>query len=445
MKLDPHQAAAVEQMNSGQNTLLTGNAGTGKSTVVSAFLGQAYRKVDVCATTGIAAINLRDQFFARSGVMVPVHTIYRWAGIGLGPKPGQSYEEYAGWMMAQGRGWANAEKRIRSAEVVVLDEVSMMPGRILGFVEYLCRLVRQDARPFGGIQVIAVGDFLQLPPVSKNGVYDWAFQSEAWDRIDFAPVVLRKVHRQADATFTKILNEVREGKVSTRSAEVLRGRVAKFPPSKLLRLMTHNVQVNRWNAYQMECIDRPGVTFSASCSGAEYEAEFLRKNLVTPDELELKEGARVMVTANLSDQGQMFAVNGALGTVLDIDTEAQQVGVRLDDGTEAKIGRHTWSFDPQRQDSATFSQLPLRAAWAVTIHKSQGLSLPEAMIDVRAAREPGQAYVALSRVRSLQGLHLKEMFGGLWVSPEAVEFHRRVDSEASSGGQVGKLRLETSI
>jgi ATP-dependent DNA helicase PIF1 len=427
MKLDPSQQAAVEAMNSGDNIFLTGQAGTGKSTVVASFLGQAFRRVDVCATTGIAAINLRDQFFARAGVTIQVHTIYRWAGIGLGPRPGQTDEEYARWMMSQGRGWSNAERRIRSAEVLVLDEVSMLPGRILDFVEFLCRVVRQDDRPFGGIQVIAVGDFLQLPPVSKSGVYDWAFLSRGWERAGFEPTVLRKIHRQADPTFTRILNEVREGRVSARGAEVLKSRVARFPDRNLLRLMTHNTMVDRWNAYQMDCIDGDGVAFEAATGGAEYEVEFLRKNLVTPARLLLKVGARVMVTANLSDQGQLFAVNGALGTVLALAEAEQEAVVRLDDGNEAIIGPHTWNFDPQRQDSATFTQLPLRPAWAVTIHKSQGLSLPSAMIDVRAAREPGQAYVALSRVRSLGGLYLKDWFKGLWVSPEAVEFHREID------------------
>ena len=311
----------------------------------------------------------------------------------------------------------------------------MLPGRIIDFIDFVCRKVRKDDRPFGGIQVLAVGDFLQLPPVAKTGRYDWAFSSQAWRDLEFSCVSLKTVHRQDEPEFVMILNQFREGKVTKEGASILKKRVACFPASKILRLFTHNTQVDKWNSYQLGAIDRAEMTFDAEGEGPPSEVEWLQKNLVTPTHLTIKVGARVMVTANLPDpnkQDALLAANGDLGTVQgwggkwDLDTAS--ILVKLDSGTEIYITPHEWEFDPTTDGTTgVFRQFPLRLAWACTIHKSQGLTLDEALIDIRAAREPGQAYVALSRVRSLAGLHLKDWFQGMFVSPEAIDYHRRIE------------------
>jgi hypothetical protein len=310
----------------------------------------------------------------------------------------------------------------------------MLPGRIMDFIDYVCRQVRDDQRPFGGIQVLAVGDFLQLPPVAKTGRYDWAFLSKAWQDLDFSCVSLRTVHRQDEPEFVGLLNQFREGKVTKDGHTTLKKRVALFPKSRILRLFTHNTQVDKWNAYQLGAIEAGEMTYDAEGSGPPSEIEWLQKNLVTPTRLTIKVGARVMVTANLPDpakQDALIAANGDMGTVLGWGgkwgLENSVVTVQLDSGATIDIKPHEWSYDPTAQgETGVFRQFPLRLAWACTIHKSQGLTLDEALIDIRAAREPGQAYVALSRVRSLAGLHLKDMFQGMFVSPEAIDFHRRV-------------------
>ena len=436
MILDTDQRIALARVNEGKNVFITGPAGTGKSSVTTEVIRRRIgdRSLKVCATTGVAALNLRDKLKAIFGEDVDTSTIYRWSGIGLGPRPGQSFADYLSYMRSKGYGWSGTKRRICGTKTLIIDEVSMLPGRIMDFIDYVCRAVRDDPRPFGGIQVLAVGDFLQLPPVAKTGRYDWAFLSKAWQELDFSCVSLKTVHRQDEPEFVGLLNQFREGKVTKDGHSILKKRVALFPKSRILRLFTHNTQVDKWNAYQLGAIDAGFITYDAEGQGPASEVEWLQKNLVTPTHLTIKCGARVMVTANLPDpdkQDALLAANGDLGTVLGWggkwDLSTASILVRLDNGTEINVTPHEWSYDPTAETkTGVFRQFPLRLAWACTIHKSQGLTLDEALIDIRAAREPGQAYVALSRVRSLAGLHLKDMFQGMFVSPEAIDFHRRV-------------------
>lgn len=421
LAMDPSQAAALAAMQRGDNVFLTGNAGTGKSTVVTTFLGQAFRRVDVTATTGVAALNLRDQFSARSGLHIPVSTVYRWAGIGLGPKAGES-NAAAMQRLREGAppSRAGAWRRVRAAECLVIDEISMLPGRVLDFLEYVCRNLRGVDRPWGGLQVIAVGDFLQLPPVAAGGVYDWAFLSPVWAATGFRPSVLTTIHRQADPEFMDILNAVRVGRIEPRHVALLGRRIARFPSSALLRLFTHNVQVDKWNTSRLEALDTEEHVFEMTESGDRFQCDWLKKNLLTPATLRLKVGARVMVTVNLKDDsGDLYAVNGTMGTVTGIDSDF--ITVKADDGRSISIQQFEWT-EGEAGQAASVSQFPLRLAWASTIHKAQGLSLDAALIDARATREPGQTYVALSRVRSLAGLFLRDAFSGVWVSPEAINF-----------------------
>ena len=430
MKHDPDQLAALARINEGRNVFLTGPAGTGKSSVTVEAIRRRIgdRSLKVCATTGVAALNLRDKLATTFGQHVDTSTIYRWSGIGLGPKEGQDFGDYMRYMRSKGRSFDGTKRRLNGTRTLIIDEVSMLPGRTLEFVDYVCRELRGDPRPFGGIQVIAVGDFLQLPPVSKTGKYDWAFLSPVWQELDFSNVTLRKVHRQDDPEFISILNQFREGTITKDGAEILKKRVAMFPKAEILRLFTHNAQVDKWNTYQLGTLPGDETEFAAHGDGPGEEVDWLQKNLVTPTVLRLKRNARVMVTANLpSENGDTLeAANGDMGMVT--AWQEGQILVRLDSGKVIVIKPHVWDFDPTREDgdSGKFTQFPLRLAWAATIHKSQGLTLDAALIDIRAAREPGQAYVAVSRVRSLAGLHLKDWFVGLWVSNEAKEFHRRI-------------------
>lgn len=421
-------------MQGGKNVFLSGMAGTGKSFLVQQFVGGAFRNVEMCATTGIAALNLQQSIFQRTGIHIPAHTIYRWSGIGLGPKQGQSPLDYFQFLTrTPSRSMLNAMRRIQRAEVLIIDEISMLPGHIFEYLHFHFQQIRQDVRPFGGIQVIVVGDFLQLPPVSKTGKYDWCFLSHVWQEAGFISCYLTTIHRQNEPVFIGVLNDFREGRIRDETAHILQNRVPRFPSSSIPRLFTHNVQVDKWNNYKLECIEEEDRVFHAHLSGPSYETDFLVKNLVTPQELRLRKGCRVMFTANLSDGGGgLLAANGECGTVVAFEPSQRDFGdvvrVRKDNGTEIVAEQNTWEFDPQRDDSGKFRQIPLRLAYALTIHKSQGLTLDSAICDIRAAREPGQAYVAISRVRTLGGLWLKDKIAGVFVSPEAIQFYRNLSN-----------------
>lgn len=402
----------------GRNCFLTGAGGTGKSTQLRAFIAECPRRVSVTAPTGVAALNV-------SGM-----TIHRFCGMLIGPAPGQSNEDYFAQLQRDPRRSILAGfNRVRRCEVLVVDEVSMLPGRQLEFVEFLFRRLRGRDEPFGGCQVIATGDFLQLPPVrtSDTEPYDWAFQSAAWASAEFRTFLLEKVRRQDEASFVRALADFRVGRVWGDSARILQARVRSNPPAAMPRLFTHNVQVDKWNGFQLSELAGDETVLHAEQSGPELQRGFLTRNLLTPATLVLKPGALVMFTVNKNEPGRTepLFVNGQIGTVEDVAPGA--VTVRSKTGALVRVGRFTWRYTQDDPESATFAQFPLRLAWAMTIHKAQGLTLDSAYLDIRAAREPGQAYVAVSRVRSLAGLHFKEWFKGVHVSPEAIRFYEAVD------------------
>ena len=390
----------------GENVFLTGAGGTGKTTLTRRMIARDPGRFAVTASTGIAALNAGG------------FTLHRWSGMMLGPRDGESDEHYLTDLMNDPRrsvrkGFA----RIRSCQSLVIDEISMLNGRTLDFLDFMCRELRGSDAPFGGIQVIATGDFLQLPPVNKTGNYDWAFQSRAWQAANFRTVHLTEVKRQHDVEFVRSLSEFRFGVIGTTSANLLRTRIARFPDADLTRLFTHNVQVDKWNAYRLGEIEAEPTVFEAELTGPESQQQFLINNLLTPRELVLKPGAHVMFTVNSSEGG---FVNGQTGVIADLGSRL--ILVESNDRM-IQVEPFSWQFDSKDRTSATFTQFPLRLSWALTIHKAQGLTLDSALIDVRAAREPGQAYVAASRLRTLSGLHLKGWFAGVFVSRAAVDFY----------------------
>jgi ATP-dependent exoDNAse (exonuclease V) alpha subunit len=428
----------VTHAHAGASVFLTGQAGTGKSTVLRRYIreGQARgRKLAVTASTGIAALNLEGS------------TVYRWCGMQLGVEAEETNEQTAERIERDPRGLSRAKRRVRDAEVLILDEVSMFPGRQLDFLNYWMQYIREDPRPFGGLQVILCGDFCQLPPVRKNenAPYDWAFNSEVW-RSGFLQksISLERIRRQNDREFTHALGRVRVGDLRGRASELLRGQVLENPENERPRLLTHNAQVDKWCDYQLGKLEDMERAFEAVATGSPAEIEGLTRHVLAPASLVLKIGARVMnlVNRDLPDDRDVphFVANGQLGIVRKYgrkcvttwedgrprEESAEVVWVDFD-GFDSPVAvfRFTWKW--RHLENPTFTQFPLRLAYAMTIHKCQGLTLDEAHLDVRAAREPGQAYVAFSRVRSLSGLSLKEFPRGLYVADEAIAFHERID------------------
>lgn len=399
----------------GQNVFLTGAGGTGKTTQLRQYVAECPRRVSITAPTGVAALNLGGM------------TIHRFCGMMLGPALGQSNEEYYQELQRDPRPSIRAGfNRVRHCEVLVIDEISMLPGRQLDYIDYQFRRLRECDEPFGGCQIIATGDFLQLPPVRPRGQerYDWAFRSPAWAAAGFRTFILDQVRRQDEPEFVRALADFRVGEVWGETARLLQSRVRANPPATMPRLLTRNTKVDRWNNIQLSELPGHEVVLEAVQTGPQIQRNFLTKDLLTPATLRLKPGALVMFTVNKNEPGrnEPLFVNGQIGTVDSVEPRA--VLVRGHDSGMICVEPFTWRLDAQDDNSASFTQFPLRLAWANTIHKAQGLTLDSAYVDISAAIEPGQAYVAVSRVRTLEGLNFKEWFKGIQVSPEAMQFYK---------------------
>ena len=397
----------LDLATAGENTFLTGPAGSGKSYLVRDFL-KRYSDTHVVASTGVAALNVGGM------------TVHRWSGMMLGPAKGQDFEKFYAQLARDAKPNVRAAfNRVRGCKRLVIDEISMLSGSAFDYLDFHCRKIRDDKRPFGGIQVIGTGDFLQLPPVRINPAhsYDWAFDSAAWKAARFQTVELRRIMRQDEPDFVAALGKFRRGEIDGETERLLRPRVTTFPARDITRLFTHNSMVDRWNDFCLGELPGPESIREADTWGPQSQIDFLEKNLLTPKVLRLKPGAKVMFTVNRPDDG---FVNGQTGEVVSIGITSVVVHTQ---GKELEVSPYRWRFDSNDKGSAWFEQLPLRLANALTIHKAQGLTLDSAFVDVRAAREPGQAYVALSRVRTLAGLHLKDWPKGIFVSQRALDFH----------------------
>jgi len=402
------------------NVFLSGMAGTGKSTLLRQFIRETKdREIDITAPTGIAALNVGGS------------TIHRWCGMLIGPgseghDPNETNEEFYDWLRTQpARSIRNGWDRVRMCQCLVIDEISMMAGRQLDYVEWLFRRVRNDDRPWGGCQIIVVGDFCQLAPVQtdKTKDYDWAFKTKAWADSQFTNIILDRIYRQTEVNLISALCAVRIGEVAGRAAAILNSRQQDNPPASIPHLCTHNRDVDKVNAAALAGLTTPEVRYEGIKTGNESIAESLVKSVTCPEILCLKIGAWVMLTVN--DRNNRF-VNGTVGRVTELRPDKIAVKTLT---SEFDVARFTWKsgndFDRYYAD---FTQFPIRLAYAMTIHKCQGITLDSAYIDVRAAREPGQAYVALSRVKTLAGLWLKEQISGVVTAKAVGEFYAEISN-----------------
>lgn len=406
------QAEALEILKSGENVFLTGPAGSGKTFVLNKFiryLKENKIRVGVTASTGIAATHL-------GGL-----TIHSWAGIGI--KEFLSRYEIEDILSNE-----KVVGRILGARVLIIDEVSMLPPNVLEMVNHVCQAVRQSIAPFGGLQFVACGDFFQLPPVTRdNGPKKFAFESEAWLKAQMKVCYLEEQHRQEDSDFLKILNEIRNDKVSAWAREKLAGRLQKKIEGfdKPTKLYTHNLDVDRINKQELGKIIAKPKTYDMTAKGARNLVENLKRGCLAPEELVLKIGAIVMFVRNKFSGNSSIYVNGTMGTVVGFNGSNMPIIQTRTGKVEAE--RERWTIEDGGGVKAEIIQLPLKLAWAITVHKSQGLSLDCAEIDLSGCFEPGMGYVALSRVRTLDGLKLlgiNEL--SLRVSERILEFDKEI-------------------
>ena len=428
MVLNDQQQAAFEAVRSGRNIFLTGPAGSGKSYLIRHIVEwaqSANRKISVTAMTGCAALLLGCK----------AKTVHSWASIGLGR--GDVNE-----LFNTINGKAYLKRRWTQTNILIVDEISMMTPELFDKLDDLGKRLRKSMKPWGGIQLILCGDFFQLPPVNKGMAGDvlvgrFAFESAAWNKANLLPVLLTKIERQLDDSFQTVLNECRVGKPSEKTIEILKGRQGQDWKSKIIRptlLFSRNADVDSINDKNIAALEKPLHVFDAktivgpnsehpdadvpTCEVLDRLVQRLDNDANYNIRLELCVGCQVMLIHNVDVDAGL--VNGSRGVVLDFDPCNLPI-VQFMRGGPVVVGLHQW--DCADSPCVHRTQIPLRVAYAITIHKSQGATLDCALVDIGSSTfEYGQAYVALSRVRDIESLYV-------WnLNPQKIRAHPTVQT-----------------
>lgn len=409
------QAQALLALKTGANVFLTGEPGAGKTYVLNsyiAWLEAAGLSVAVTASTGIAATHIGGM------------TIHSWSGIGV-------RDTLTRYDLDQILQKERLIKRFEKAQVLVIDEISMLDGTVLDMVDAVLKAGRKSTEPFGGLQVVLVGDFFQLPPITKNGnVMRYAFLSRSWEAARPLVCYLSEQWRHEDELLAGLLGAIRRGEVEEEHYTLLSEQTEiSYEGVVPTRLYTHNVDVDKVNLDQLKALPGYGRTYSMTTKGGKPMVESLVRNCLSPQALVLKEDAMVMCTKNNFEAGY---VNGTLGRVVGFDADDGFPIIETAEGKTVTVLPTTWEVAEEGKVLASISQVPLRLAWAITIHKSQGMSLDAMEVDLTRAFVYGQGYVALSRVRTLAGLKVLGVGAqALGVDPRVIEQDARFRTESS--------------
>jgi hypothetical protein len=421
---------------------LTGKAGTGKTTFLRYIIQTTSKRTVVLAPTGVAAINAGGS------------TIHSFFQLPLCPFLPDVKELVTEYQMPERHKSLKKEriKIIRTLDLLIIDEISMVRADLLDAVDMTLRKYRRNDRPFGGVQLLMIGDAQQLSPVVRESerqyisqVYrsPYFFHSKALQQLSYVTIELQKVHRQQDQDFVKILNSIRENNPTPDILQALNSRVKAYEgDDDVIRLTTHNAQADKVNESKLEALPGDAVTFGADITG-----EFPENSYPADEVLTLKKGAQVMFIRNDSDAG---FYNGKIGKVTDISANGQ-VTVTDSDGMGIIVEPAEWtnsqyilndeSGEIEQSVVGTFRQLPLRIAWAITIHKSQGLTFDKVIIDAGSAFAFGQVYVALSRCRTLEGISLESpiRMSSIYSDMNVADFNGVIQA----GATVARERIES--
>ncbi len=411
------QEDALRVLKMGHSSYIAGEPGSGKTHLLRLFkkwLSSKNIPYALTASTGLAATHIEGS------------TIHSWSGLGVK----KEIDEMGVDRLEQKK---NLWERFRKTEVLVIDEVSMLSGEFLDMLDRVARNMKRRDIPFGGLQMVFCGDFFQLPPVEGHS---YAFQSSSWKELFPLSCYLTSQYRQRDEKLSRLLLSVRRGEAGEDVHSVLSSRKKK-PKGEVTRLFTHNVDVDLLNEEKLGTLPGRERDFPVKRKGNKFQIESLLRFI--PEVLRLKEGAEVIFTKN--DPASRY-VNGSRGTVISFERNVPTVKLRS--GVKVRAHAQTFKIEEDGKVLAEVTQIPLRLAWALTVHKSQGMTIDEAEMDLGKSFVPGQGYVALSRVRSLQGLYLSsfnEM--SLQVDERVVaadDLFRRHSAAAEE--RLGKLSLK---
>lgn len=407
-----NQETALSILKTGQNVYLTGSAGTGKTYLLNQYIEYLrVREVTVAitASTGIAATHIGGQ------------TIHSWSGIGI--KDAINTRDLE--RISKNR---QTVSRIKNTQVLIIDEISMLSGKVLMAISQILKHFRGNQSAFGGVQVILSGDFFQLPPVSRepmNNREKFAFMAPVWVEANLKICYLTQQYRQGKDTLSFILTEIRSQDVSDDSLDRIREKLEedKENPDGI-KLFTHNADVDEMNARKLKENSNPLRTFYAETKGKPNILEGLKSSVLASPALELKLDAKVMFVKNNPEKGYF---NGSMGTIIKFDDQENHPIVKLDEGRTVIAKPEEWTVTDEKETIlASYKQIPLRLAWAITVHKSQGMTLDSAEINLSKTFEPGQGYVALSRLKSWEGLTLSGINNvSILLDPLAVKADKR--------------------
>ncbi len=410
------QETALSILKTGANVFLTGEPGAGKTYVINqyiAWLEAAGLTVAVTASTGIAATHI-------GGL-----TIHSWSGVG-------ARDTLTKYDLDQIVTKERLVKRMKKTSVLIIDEISMLDGKLLDMVDIICRTIRQSAEAFGGMQVVCVGDFFQLPPVTRNGdAMRYAFESRAWEHLRPLVCYITEQFRQEDELLLSLLSSIRRGEIEEDHYTLLNEQTAiEYEDIEPTRLYTHNADVDAVNSAKLAELGGSTKSYKMLARGNKVLHESMMRNCLSPEVLYLKVDAMVMCTKNNFEAGY---VNGTLARVVGFDTYDGNPIIETADKRRIIIEPVSWELSEEGKTLASIEQLPLRLAWAITVHKSQGMSLDAAEVDLSKSFVYGQGYVALSRVRSLAGLKVLGMnANALMVDPKIIAQDVRFTTESDA-------------